>query len=569
MAEGEARLTVRAVDKASGPIKGIRGALSALRANFLAVAAATAGLTAFLASSVRAFAEEEEAIKKLDQALRNQGDASKKTREDLAAYAGELQKITTFGDETIIAGQALLTSFGLQGQALKDATKASLDFAVGLGIDLKSAMLLVGKAAAGDTATLSRYGIKIKEGLKESEKFAAVLKELNSRFGGAAQAQAETFSGRIAQLSNRFGDLQEKIGKELLPVLNSWLNLAERAIGVAERLTRANEANLSVDEKAVIMQKEKIANLNREISLLSKSWLPSSEEKRNALLQELALETRLLQETQKRVRANAAAQAEAAAMQKQNTDNRIIQLDAESQKFIDSKRQEVEEFGLTEEQIKLRRQTADVEKLEQLGQTQLAEQLANQTLEEFTDATERKTEEKRKTRMRERVALVGSTLSAIQSLAGSKNKAMATAAKGANIAQALMDTYAGANKALAQGGFFGIAMAALVTAAGLANVAKISSTPLQAGGVVLPRQGGTLATIGEAGRPEAVIPLGDPRARREIGDALGGDTASRVNVTIEAGMIIADNVSVQEFAGMIEEELFKRGRNGKSFLDAA
>lgn len=44
------------------------------------------------------------------------------------------------------------------------------------------------------------------------------------------------------------------------------------------------------------------------------------------------------------------------------------------------------------------------------------------------------------------------------------------------IAQAIINTYAGATKALEQGGVYGIALAALVVASGLAQVAKIAST---------------------------------------------------------------------------------------------
>jgi hypothetical protein len=50
------------------------------------------------------------------------------------------------------------------------------------------------------------------------------------------------------------------------------------------------------------------------------------------------------------------------------------------------------------------------------------------------------------------------------------------AGKALAVAQATIDTYAGASKALAQGGFLGIAQAAIVTAAGILNVKKILST---------------------------------------------------------------------------------------------
>jgi hypothetical protein len=52
------------------------------------------------------------------------------------------------------------------------------------------------------------------------------------------------------------------------------------------------------------------------------------------------------------------------------------------------------------------------------------------------------------------------------------------AGKALSIGQAIIDTYAGATKALAQGGIFGAIAAAGVIAAGLANVKKITSTKL-------------------------------------------------------------------------------------------
>ena len=52
------------------------------------------------------------------------------------------------------------------------------------------------------------------------------------------------------------------------------------------------------------------------------------------------------------------------------------------------------------------------------------------------------------------------------------------AGKGIAIAQAIINTYQGASKAIAQGGTFGPALAAVTIAAGLLNVKKIISTPI-------------------------------------------------------------------------------------------
>jgi hypothetical protein len=63
---------------------------------------------------------------------------------------------------------------------------------------------------------------------------------------------------------------------------------------------------------------------------------------------------------------------------------------------------------------------------------------------------------------------------ALSGLAG-ENKELAAAS-------AIIDTYAGANKAFAQGGFAGFATGAAIIAAGLANLKKIYDTDIPGGG---------------------------------------------------------------------------------------
>ena len=53
--------------------------------------------------------------------------------------------------------------------------------------------------------------------------------------------------------------------------------------------------------------------------------------------------------------------------------------------------------------------------------------------------------------------------------------------KAVAVAQAIQDTYAGANKAIAQGGVLGIVTGATVIATGLANVRKILQTDVGSG----------------------------------------------------------------------------------------
>ena len=163
--------------------------------------------------SIKAFAESEAAAQRLDTALRTLGPAAEDVANALKAQAAELQKTTAFEDDAIISGQALLAAYTKNTDALKAGTQAAVDLAAATGQDLNSAFLLVGKAAAGNTAALSRYGIIIDENATKGEKFAKTLEAIQKQFGGQATAAAQTFNGQLSQLRNTFGDFQEELGR--------------------------------------------------------------------------------------------------------------------------------------------------------------------------------------------------------------------------------------------------------------------------------------------------------------------------------------------------------------------
>lgn len=164
-------------------------------------------------ASIRAAQEQEDAINQLNSALQISGKFSEQASRDLQNYASSLQQVTRFGDETILRTQGLIQSLGnLSKNQLKEATRATLDLAAALKIDLNTAALLVGKAAAGEVGTFSRYGLSIKKAEDNTKTFANALTAIQQKFGGAAQKDVLTFSGATQQLSNTFGDLLEEVG---------------------------------------------------------------------------------------------------------------------------------------------------------------------------------------------------------------------------------------------------------------------------------------------------------------------------------------------------------------------
>ena len=105
MATESVKVLIAAKDTASKKFKKVGKSAINMSAMLKKAAAATAvyfGARAakrFLQSSVEAAMEQVKADELLAQSLRNAGDASLKTLIDLKKYAGQLQKVTIYGDE--------------------------------------------------------------------------------------------------------------------------------------------------------------------------------------------------------------------------------------------------------------------------------------------------------------------------------------------------------------------------------------------------------------------------------------------------------------------------------------
>jgi hypothetical protein len=617
MAEKKASLILTLKDEASSALGKLGNSFSSLKAKVLGVAAVFATLTAAGISAVRAYMGQENATNKLNIALKNQGIYSAKTSQDIHDYAAALQRTTAFGDEAILETQALLTTFGLAGDKLKDTTKAAIDLSVGLGIDLKAATMLLGKAFVGETASLSRYGIKIDESIPKAQKFEAVMGQLNQRFGGAAEAQLQTTAGQIANLSNRLGDLKERIGGELIPVVRFWTDALDKAVGFVERLSGATKNDLQgreltidalnrekkaliekstmegtyLDEitqkrivsinSAIAKEKEKLAvetaaaASRQELSLAEKAFLDQldaekaakEEEKRAAELEKLDQQTATIlakHQTRNDLRGSLSQffhAREIAMLTKSLTDSEQMELAAHLRKLTEHKK--YADIKTIQEQVLADAQAKANEELNQkIIKWQEDRAQKSKALDDKIIQWQNEHREKEKRIQEQRAQDFNKFLNFISSAASSNNKSMAALGKAASITQATIDTYAAANsafKAMAGiplvGPALGAAAAAAAVAVGLSNVARIRS--MAEGGMVLPTAGGTIARVAEAGRAEAVIPLDDPRTQEKLSGLGGG-------VTINVGTMIADDRGIKELAVRIDDALFSLQRNRQS-----
>lgn len=244
--EVEVKLTLKADDfqKSLGQSKEQLNGFSDNARSFIGEIAGIfsfAAIADFFKKSIEAYDEQEIASARLVKALESQGRASDATVGHLEALSLQMEQLTGVEDNQIMTAEATLVTFGLQGQQMDRALKAALDLAAGMGIDLQQAVFLVGKAFQGQTETLGRYGIKVSEAIDPTQRFETVLSKINDRFGGQAQAQAETFGGQIKLMGDAFQHLQEAVGKflageggGLVKWLTTLINSVTTSLGIIQ-----------------------------------------------------------------------------------------------------------------------------------------------------------------------------------------------------------------------------------------------------------------------------------------------------------------------------------------------
>src|SRR5258707_319644 len=156
------------------------------------------------------------------------------TAQAVLDLATKYSHLTKFSDDTVqSASNMLLTFTNIGKNVFPMATKTVLDMSQALGQDTKNSAIQLGKALndplTGITA-LQRVGVTFTQGQKDSIKAmmqhgdiakaqGVILKELQTEFGGSAEAAGKTFPGQLKILGQSFDDLKQNVGDAVIPIL--------------------------------------------------------------------------------------------------------------------------------------------------------------------------------------------------------------------------------------------------------------------------------------------------------------------------------------------------------------
>jgi len=213
----------------------------------------TLPLTGFAVLGLKGLADAERASAQTRAAIESTGNAANTSVKGIESMAMSLRRLSGVDDEIIQQGANVLLTFtnienagGKAGGVFDQATEAALNMSVALGTDMKSASMLVGKALndpiRGMTA-LRRSGVQLTKQQENQVKQmmsvgdvagaqAVLLKELETQFGGSAEAAGDTFAGQMSRAKLAVEEMAEAVMQHAIPFIE---RLAVKVEGLATK----------------------------------------------------------------------------------------------------------------------------------------------------------------------------------------------------------------------------------------------------------------------------------------------------------------------------------------------
>jgi hypothetical protein len=212
---------------------------------------------------VRAAAEEETAFMKLEAVYRATGGAVGMTVDELKQLAEQLMFTTGIEHEQFIQAEAVAMTYGnISREVMPRLLTVAADMAALFDGDVVSSTRNVALAlSAGEDGLmrLRRAGVIFTDEQREmiSTMMATgdaagaqniILTELESRFGGTAAANMDTFNGRLAALKSGIGELWEALGnlniggRTLISWMTDGITTATNLITIQDQIDTAFES---------------------------------------------------------------------------------------------------------------------------------------------------------------------------------------------------------------------------------------------------------------------------------------------------------------------------------------
>jgi len=220
------------IRKASGQTESfssnVKSSMKTLAKSAALAGVAVAGMAvAFGVDAVKAAIADQKSQKQLSVALKNTTKATDAQIKSVEKYITKQQMQFGIADDKLRPALAKLTRATGDVTKAQDLLSLSLDVSAGTGKDLETVTTAIAKAQGGNLGSLKKLGVPLSDTIIKTKDLAGANAILTKSYGGAAQANAETFAGKIAIFNQSIGEAKESIGGAILeaiqPFAEKWL----------------------------------------------------------------------------------------------------------------------------------------------------------------------------------------------------------------------------------------------------------------------------------------------------------------------------------------------------------
>lgn len=186
-----------------------------------------------------AYKVQEKAEKALSKAAENNPYLNGEGVERLKDFAGEIQKVSNYGDEATIDIMAQLAATGRSEAEIMKIMAAAADYAAAKHIDLKTAAETLNSTYSGMAGTMGRQIAEIKDLTDEQLKNGDAIDLIAKKYKGFAADAVDSGT----QAKNAFGDFMESVGKVANPMFEG-LNQRAKSFweSMTEQMNKFNDA---------------------------------------------------------------------------------------------------------------------------------------------------------------------------------------------------------------------------------------------------------------------------------------------------------------------------------------
>jgi hypothetical protein len=207
-----------AFKKADKDILGLSAGIKTLAKAYIGLAGAQKAFR-YSTASIKAFAQDDAAVKTLSKTLDNLGLAYEQT--NVENFIAGLESTFHVADDLLRPAFSKLVQVTQSYTKSKELLTVALNASAGAGVDLSTTISDLSAAYVGNLKGLKKYNLGLTNAELATKSFAEIQALLNKTFAGQASLAADTYAKKLDALTIASGNAKEIIGQGLVDAIST------------------------------------------------------------------------------------------------------------------------------------------------------------------------------------------------------------------------------------------------------------------------------------------------------------------------------------------------------------